>query len=167
MHSSNRPLLHIPRTKREKIWNAVGILFYVGSILFLLFSWYDIPTKVPAHYNIAGEVNRWGSKWELLLLPGISTFLLILMTLLEKFPNVHNYPARFNENNAAQFYLNSRKLVNMLKNICLILFFLIVFESVSISLGWEFDIGIWFLPFMLISTLLPIVISLLERRHIK
>ncbi len=28
--------------------------------------------RVPLHYNFAGEIDRWGSKWEYLLLPGIA-----------------------------------------------------------------------------------------------
>ncbi len=31
-----------------------------------------LPDRVPLHYNFAGEIDRWGSKWELLLLPGIT-----------------------------------------------------------------------------------------------
>ena len=28
-----------------------------------------LPAEIPVHYNAAGEVNRWGSKYEMLLLP--------------------------------------------------------------------------------------------------
>lgn len=31
-----------------------------------------LPDRVPLHYNFAGEIDRWGSKWEYLLLPGIA-----------------------------------------------------------------------------------------------
>ncbi len=37
------------------------------SLVWLQF----LPDRVPLHYNFAGEIDRWGSKWELLLLPGI------------------------------------------------------------------------------------------------
>ena len=31
-----------------------------------------LPAEIPVHYNAAGEVNRWGSKYEMLLLPLIT-----------------------------------------------------------------------------------------------
>lgn len=37
------------------------------TLLWLRF----LPELVPMHYNFQSEVDRWGSKWELLLLPGI------------------------------------------------------------------------------------------------
>ena len=60
--------------------------------LFLIIIWGRLPEEVPAHYNAYGTVDRWGSKWELLLLSGIGAFILLLMQTLEKFPEVHNYP---------------------------------------------------------------------------
>ena len=64
-----------------------------------------------------------GSKFELLLLPGIGLFMLFLIQFFERHPELHNYPQRFNQSNAEQFYLQSRKLANQLKNICLIIFY--------------------------------------------
>lgn len=30
-----------------------------------------LPDRIPVHYNAAGEVNRWGSKFEMLIFPGL------------------------------------------------------------------------------------------------
>lgn len=169
-HMSNswsRPTLNIPKTKSEWIWDIVGFLMYFGSIIFLMVIWNELPEKVPAHYNAAGEVDRWGSKWELLILPGVGLFIILLMQLLEKRPEMHNYPKRFNETNAAQFYLHSRKVINQLKNVCLIIFSVILFESVSIALGWGVGLGKWFLPILIAGTGIPIVLGIFKQRKIK
>lgn len=165
--SYKRPKLKIPKTKSEWVWDIIGYLFYIGSILFLVFVWGDLPDKVPAHFNGAGEVDRWGSKGELFILPVIALFILVLLQILEKFPEAHNYPARLNETNAAQFYLSSRKLLNKTKNICLIIFSAILFESVSIAMGWGGGIGKWFIPLLIIGTGFPIIQGILEQRKIK
>ncbi|PGH77298.1 hypothetical protein CN899_29800, partial [Bacillus thuringiensis] len=123
--------------------------------------------EVPVHYNAAGAVNRWGSKWELLMLPGIGVFLLLLLQTLEKYPEVHKYPQRLNESNAAQFYMHSRKMINQLKNMCLAIFAVIQFESVSIALGWKNRLGILFLPILIIGVMVPIAIGIRKRRNIK
>lgn len=162
-----RPKLKIPKTKSEWVWDIVGYTVYIGSIILLFWVWGDLPDKVPAHYNGAGEVDRWGSKGEIFLLPGIGLILLIFLQVLEKFPEVHNYPVRLNESNVEKFYLYSRKLLNQLKNICLIIFSFILFESVSVAMGWGFGLGKWILPLLIIGTLFPIVWGLMKQMKIK
>ena len=73
-------------------WRYYWIFIVLWIDHFLIIIWGRLPEEVPAHYNAYGAVDRWGSKWELLLLPGIGAFILLLMQTLEKFPEVHNYP---------------------------------------------------------------------------
>lgn len=150
VNSWGRPKIKIQRTISEWIGDTIGYSFFLGSIIFLIIIWGRLPEEVPGHYNAAGVVDRWGTKWELLILPGIGAFTLLLMQTLEKFPEVHNYPQRLNESNAKQFYLNSRKMINQLKNVCLVVFALIQFETISIALGWKSGIGKLFLPIIVI-----------------
>jgi uncharacterized membrane protein len=162
-----RPEIKIPKTKGEWVWDFIGLVVYITSIFFLIYVWNKLPDQVPGHYNAQGEVDRMGSKFELLLLPGIGLFMLILMQFFERHPEMHNYPQRFNESNAEQFYLHSRKLVNQLKNFCLIIFSLLLFESVSIALDWWNGLGIWLLPLILIGTFTPIIIGWIQQSRIK
>lgn len=166
-NSWERPRIKIKKTKSEWIWDIVGYSFFSGSIIFLITIWGRLPEKVPGHYNAAGVVDRWGSKWELLILLGIGVFILLLMQILEKFPEVHNHPQRLNKSNVEQFYLNSRKLINQLKNVCLVIFALIQYESISIALGWGSGFGKLFLPITIIGTGIPIVIGIMRQRKIK
>ncbi|EKS54194.1 hypothetical protein D186_24127, partial [Citrobacter freundii ATCC 8090 = MTCC 1658 = NBRC 12681] len=53
-----RPKLNIAKTKSEWIWDILGAVFYIGGIVSLLLLWGDLPDKVPAHFNGAGEVDR-------------------------------------------------------------------------------------------------------------
>ncbi|MED0973500.1 DUF1648 domain-containing protein [Bacillus paramycoides] len=166
-NSWERPKIKIQKTKSEWIWDIIGYSSFLVSIIFLIIIWRNLPEQVPGHYNAAGVVDRWGTKWELLILPGIGVFILLFMQVLEKFPEVHNYPRRFNKSNAEQFYLNSRKVVNQLKNICLFIFILIQYESVSIALGWGSGFGKLFLPIVIIGAGIPIVIGIMRQRKIK
>lgn len=167
MDSSKRPKLKIPRTKSEWIWDFIGYSFFIGSIMMLVIIWGKLPQEVPAHFNAVGEVDRWGSKWELIILPMIAAFLALMMQVFERYPEWHNYPERFNELNAAQFYLHSRKLINQMKNICLIIFAMISFESVSISLGWWSGSGALFLPALLLGVFIPIGLGMYHQSKIK
>lgn len=163
----SRPKIKIPKTTSEWIWDSIGIIIFMGSILFLFLQWNNIPEVVPGHYNIKGEVDRWGEKWELLVLPAFSAIIFIGLSILEKFPQVYNYPQKFNPSNAEQFYLINRKLLNQLKNIGLIIFAYLLYESVTNALGWDYDLGLWFLPVALLCVAIPIILFLIKQSKIK
>jgi len=162
-----RPILKLPKTKYEKIWDYIGGGLFVLSILYIFVMWGKLPEEIPGHFNGAGEVDRWGSKIELLILPFIGLFLWILLGLLEKAPHMHNYPARLNESNVEAFYLNSRKGLNETKNLCLILFAAISFQMIRIALGEAENIGWWFLPIVLIVIAIPIIKGIVATTKIK
>lgn len=165
--NSQRPKIKLPKTKSEWVFDIIGYTTYIASIVFLIVIWGRLPDKVPAHYNLAGEIDRWGSKWELLILPIIGGLTLIFMQILENYPEIHNYPSRLNEENAAQFYLISRKMLNQLKNVCLLTFSALLFESVLIALKWWERSGIWFLPVIVIAAMLPLIVGVIRQRKIK
>ena len=61
----------------------------------------------------------------------VSMFILVIVscgngTYETKHPEWHNYPKRMNEENVEQFYLLSRKILNQTKNLCLIIFSVII-----------------------------------------
>lgn len=162
-----RPILKLPKTKFEKLWDYIGCGIFMLSILYIFIMWGKIPEEVPGHFNGAGEVDRWGTKIELFILPFIGVFLWILLSLLEKAPHMHNFPARLNENNVKAFYLNSRKTLNEIKNLCLIIFAVISFQMVRIAIGEVETIGWWLLPIVLIGTAIPIIKGIVATFKIK
>lgn len=162
-----RPILKLPKTKSEKIWDYIGGSIFILSIFYIILAWGKLPDEIPGHFNGMGEVDRWGSKIELFILPFIGLFLWIVMGLLEKAPNMHNYPSRLNESNVTAFYLNSRKILNQVKNICLIIFAFISIQMVRIGLGEVNSLGWWFLPIVLIVVLIPIIKGFITSSKIK
>ncbi|MEK4229863.1 DUF1648 domain-containing protein [Solibacillus sp. FSL H8-0538] len=152
-----RPKLILPKTTAEKIADIIGIGALLIAILYLIMSWSSLPLEVPAHYGIGGEVDRWGSKYELLLLPVIGCFLHLILNFAEKRPHTHNYPDRLNESNVEAFYTHSRKMLNYTKNICNILFAYITWRTVLIGLGQVEGLGM--IPFTSILIALFVVIG--------
>jgi len=70
---------------------AKKALFYILVLLPLLAvlaALPFLPDRIPAHYGVSGAVDRWGSKYEMLILPGLTIlcgcFLLIGMKLAAK-----------------------------------------------------------------------------------
>lgn len=50
--------------------HVTRVLLAIPMLMTLLWLRF-LPEQVPMHYNVHSEIDRWGSKWELLLLPGI------------------------------------------------------------------------------------------------
>lgn len=162
-----RPILHIPKTKIEKISDIIGFGLFVLSVLYVLINWNVIPEQIPGHFNASGDVDRWGSKYEIVILPIIGTFQFVLMSLLEKAPHMHNYPKRLNETNVEQFYLQSRKLLNVVKNICLLLFAYLIIQIVRVSKGDIQSLGVGFMPIFLLVITSVIIIGIYQQKKIK
>ena len=54
--------------KNKKLFYVLMFLPLVASLIALQF----LPNVIPAHYNINNVVDRWGSKYEILILPVVT-----------------------------------------------------------------------------------------------
>ena len=43
-----------------------------------------LPDQIPSHYDFRGNIDRWGSKWDALLLPGVVLAVALILALAEK-----------------------------------------------------------------------------------
>ena len=161
----NLPKLAIPKTKIEKIFNIIGYGVYVLAIIFLIVKFFQLPDEIPAHFKMSGEVTRWGSKYEIIILPIIGTLTILFTEFLERHPEFHNYPSRINEENAEQFYLNSRIMLNQSKNIMSLMFASIILEMILVSEGN--GIGMWPMTIFLVALFVPMIIGLIRQAKIK
>ena len=87
------------RGKFDIILNGLCLIILVSTILFLILTWSKIPDKVPMHYDFAGNIDRWGSKLEILILPIITWIMYVFMTIIEKFPEAWNTGVKVTEEN--------------------------------------------------------------------
>jgi len=57
----------------------IGIVLL--PFLYLAYVWNQLPTEVPLHWNIKGEVDRYGDKSELILIPILTSLLIYVIFL--------------------------------------------------------------------------------------
>lgn len=161
-----RPKLKIPKSTPERLANIVGYSVFVGSAVYVALTFTSLSDNIPMQFGLGGEINRYGSPYDLLILVAIQLFLIIFMEILERIPHVHNYPSRMDESNVEAFYLNSRQIVNFSKNGVMVIFALVFIEIISYGLSGKISFGIYLLPLILIISLGPVVWGLKERRKI-
>lgn len=162
-----RPKLKIPKSTPEKLANIVGYSVFAGSLVYVVLTFASLSNNIPMQFGAGGEVNRYGSPYELLILVSIQFFLIIFMEILERVPHVHNYPGRMNESNIEAFYLNSRQILNFSKNGVMLIFAFVFIEIINYDINGETSFGIYLLPLILIISLGPAVWGLNQRRKIK
>ena len=69
----------------EKVAEVVAILGAIASISLILVYWQLLPSVIPTHFNMAGEVNGYGPKTELLIPVGLGLILYMALTALVVF----------------------------------------------------------------------------------
>lgn len=136
------------KVKKNKYDNFVEIIcltLLVGVFIYLFVKWSSIPDKIPVHYNAAGEVDRIGSKGELLIIPIVAWLMYLGLTVVGRFPKIWNTGVSVTEENKEQVY---RILKNMLSTVKLLVVAVFVYITINSSKG--ISLSVWFLPIFLI-----------------
>lgn len=127
----------------KKGLNKLAIGIWLLALFFTIINFTSLPSEVPTHYNILGEVDGWGDKTFIFFFPLLSIGVWFLFQLAEKRPQFINMPG-FNFENATELQIESvRGLVNILKNTTVI--FLSLMSSVEVfhGLGFQFNLTPW------------------------
>lgn len=68
---------------KNELKKELPILLIISiPFIYLAIIWNDLPAKVPVHWNMEGEVNRYGNKLELLLIPFLLPFLMYMIFII-------------------------------------------------------------------------------------
>ena len=132
--------IKIERNALDILETIVSLLCLIGVVVYLILSWNTIPDKIAAHYNAAGEVNRWGNKSELIVLPIISWLMFGLITLIERFPSIWNTGVRITDDNRTEVYRLLKNLIAVVK-----MFVLLMFGSLTVISSLSLSLPVWYI----------------------
>lgn len=124
----------------KKDWWLISVIILIWIYTFAIFGY--LPNKIPMHWNVYGQVDRFGSKNEIFILPFIITaiyFLMLFIPLID--------PKKANYGKFAKAY-------RIVRAIIVIIFLAVYFASTYSALGYRIDmnrIGNFIIPFMLIG----------------
>lgn len=133
--------MKIRRTIPDRILEAISLLVIIGTTLYLIAGWDSFPERIPAHYNAAGEIDRWGGKGELIFLPVMMWILYIGITVLQQFPQIWNTGVQVTQENRERVYRTLMYMVETLK-----LLVAAVFSFLSVYSMTGENLPAWFLP---------------------
>ena len=133
--------LNIRRTLPDLILEPITLLLTAGTTVYLIAGWDSFPDRIPAHYNAAGEIDRWGGKGELIFLPVMMWVLYIGISVVQHFPRIWNTGVQVTPENRERVYHTLMYMVETLK-----LLVAAVFSFLSVYSMTGENLPAWFLP---------------------
>lgn len=133
------------RTAGARLWLELAALAgLVVGLVAVARAWPHLPETVPMHFDAAGRPDGWGGRSSILLLPGASVFLYVLLSLVERLPaRWYNYPVAVTEENLARQHRLARDLVLWLKAALSWMFADITVRIVGTASGAVEGLGAW------------------------
>lgn len=133
--------MKIKNSKSDIAINVLCLIMIIGTAIYLIVNWTNIPENVPIHHNFAGKADRFGSKSELIILPLITVIMFLFMSVIEHFPQLWNTGVNITDKNKEYVY---RILKNMITTIKLII--VCVFTYLTIQTTLVIELPSMFLP---------------------
>ncbi|HWT26743.1 MAG TPA: DUF1648 domain-containing protein [Mobilitalea sp.] len=113
-----------------EIISAAGL---AGMFIYLFLKWGNIPAKVPMHYNLYGEINRWGNKSEIITVPIIALSIYLLLTFISFFPGIWNMPVTPTPENKSKIYSSVKSMLLVIKLELVYSFFFLTYKTANSS----------------------------------
>ncbi len=110
-----------------KTKKTVFYIFMLLPLALVLIALQFLPDNIPAHYNISGQVDRWGSKYEMLVFPALSILLGSIMLLAAKYAAKHEESGQ----NNAQVCIVAGIMGNVLFSVMTAFFLYAAFQQVE------------------------------------
>lgn len=149
----DRPRVRPERTLLDQVFITVAIALMVGGFILVVVSWASLPARIPIHWNAAGEVDGWGPRGVIWLLPAIGLLLVGGLLAVMRVPWLANVPVTITERNAAAQYGLIVRLLAVLSAGVASIFFILVVETIQTARGGGDLLGPWMLPVFLAPTI--------------
>lgn len=148
----DRPKIKIELTKSDKILEIIALLLLVCLWIYVIYNYNSLPDIINTHFNAQGKPDGSGEKQYIFGLPGIATFMYLLVTIASRYPHTFNYLEEITEENALEQYTKMTKLSRILKIILIGIFGYSSWQTIS-----NVDVSPLFFPIMFVAILGPII----------
>ena len=141
-------------TLYQRIAGILAPVIYAGVLLLITLRWRYLPEQIPTHYDFAGNVTSWGSRWTLLILPAIGLVTDVVMAVSLRFPRSWNAGVKITVFNKARVFKLIRDMIADLRISLALLFAFITVWILRLSQllpGWVLSVVL--IPFVIVPLL--------------
>lgn len=153
----NRPRIKLQNSYLDSFLDNLGWLLIIIWWVKIIFTLSQLPEVIPTHFTFDGEVDGYGSKWILLILPISGTITYIGLSILNKFPHIFNYLVEITQENAERQYSIATKMIRILKLGIIILFGLLSVMSIEGADKQTISMGYLITPLALLLIVFPLI----------
>ena len=111
-----------PTTLWQRVLGILSPALLLGTVVYILIRWPHLPEQIPLHYNIAGEIDGYGGRGMLLLMPVLGLVTDGVVALAGRFPKSWNTGTKITLFNRVRVYRLVRDLMAELR-LAMALFF--------------------------------------------
>ncbi|MEI6435586.1 MAG: DUF1648 domain-containing protein [Bacteroidota bacterium] len=159
-HEPDRPKIRPELTPVDWLIECMAIVAILSFIGYSIYWFPRVPQIIPTHFNANGEVNGYGNKISILILPGIAMLIYALFTVIARFPYNFNFAGKITPENAPRQYRLATRFIRILKTVIIIIFFYICTMIIRTALNKTDRIGIWAVPGILGVMFIPLIVYL-------
>ncbi|WP_222984868.1 DUF1648 domain-containing protein [Flagellimonas meishanensis] len=150
---NDHPKIEVTPTATDKKLIKIGWLVVALNAGVVLLFYFDLPKTIPTHFNWEGQVDGYGHKLSLWIIPFISALMYMgLGFMITKMkPYQMNYPVKVTEKNAPKLYATALRMVTVM-NLCFVIAFFITTTVILLKVKNLVDavdvqllIGLWIL----------------------
>jgi len=144
---------------------GVALAVLLAMFVMVGLNWRDLPQRIPTHYNLSGQPDKWGSKDSVWLLPVVGANLYLLLSALSRLKGTLNVPLgvclpAYVDSPEAQ--AETRQFLTAVKMMLVTVFAFITWRRVDAP---DQGLGRAFVPLLLLLPLAVAVIYFLRLRR--
>ncbi|MBE5953656.1 MAG: DUF1648 domain-containing protein [Lachnospiraceae bacterium] len=124
-----------------RVINIICVLMVLGTTIWLIAYWRNIPAEIPTHFDLYGNPDAYGSKKDIIMLPILTWIMLGVMSIVECFPGTWNTGVKVTPENSARVYSIIKGMLVWIKLFVMLIFvLLIIFSALAKALP------VWLVP---------------------
>jgi len=140
-----RPVIKIEPSDRDQQIDFLTLIITLFLITLPCFFILQLPDTIPMHFDFKGNIDRYGSKHFIWILPIIGLVTHLSLKHLLKFPHTYNYITPVTEDNAERLYRSGQSIIRYTLLFTQIVFLLITIAIIYSAMNTGKNIlGPWF-----------------------
>lgn len=125
----------LPLNKLDVLLIMVIMVFLIVPLIRIAMIYGSLPDIIPTNFGASGEVNGYGSKWNLWVLWGVDLLCCGLMVVFEFFPRWINVPVFLLKRPAEEIIRGTRLMMNLMGVLIAGFFWYIAEVTIAIAGG--------------------------------
>jgi hypothetical protein len=158
MKNPVRPKIKLIPGPLDFIYEGLSWLLLLCQWAYVLSVFQGLPAEIPVHFNASGSPDAYGSKAQVWVLLLICTVLSLGLGLLNRYPHTFNYPVQITPANAEFQYKLAVQLMRQTKLALVLVFGLVLFETIQTAQQKKALMAEWMLPLVLLAFFLPLLV---------